>query len=173
MNKYMTIPRVVCDTPLSLLLPADAEIPVRMRDDLDPCDPPAEYADGRVSWSGFATREARDTGRAARRQAKVDEEVRRQAEAKRAREARIAALTRDAWTGLKVCSHTKTIRRNERGFSCSVAGPRGDENRAAHGNITEDEFCPACACSRPLNVNGNHVEYGDWRPDRQAIEEAV
>lgn len=90
-------------------------------------------------------------------------------EAKRASEAR---LIRDAWRKLKSCKHSRTIRRNVCGFSCSVAGPNGEENRAAHGNIECDEYCPACGCSRPLNINGAHIEYGDWHPDAQAIEEA-
>jgi hypothetical protein len=47
-----------------------------------------------------------------------------------------------------------------RGYTGSVSR---DENRAAHGGVCEVETC-ACGYTRRTNVNGRHVEQGNWEP---------
>lgn len=37
-----------------------------------------------------------------------------------------------------------------------------DENRAAHGGICRIEYC-CCGATRRTNINGSHVEQGDWK----------
>jgi hypothetical protein len=58
------------------------------------------------------------------------------------------------------CRHKETRTVSERCFSGPVS--REKENRAAHGNITVTEECTACKQRRRLNINGRHVEFGDW-----------
>jgi hypothetical protein len=76
----VTIPRTVSEYPMCFDFPSGAEVPVRMRDDLDQYSPPMEYAGGRISWSGYPSREARDAGREA------SEVAARRADAVRARQ---------------------------------------------------------------------------------------
>lgn len=49
--------------------------------------------------------------------------------------------------------------RVERGFTHPVAWP---ENRSAHGNITRVDTC-SCGAIRSTNINGNHIERGQWK----------
>jgi len=44
----------------------------------------------------------------------------------------------------------------------AFTGPvASDENRAAHGGICRIEYC-CCGATRRTNINGSHVEQGDW-----------
>ena len=45
------------------------------------------------------------------------------------------------------------------GYARPVATP---ENRAAHGNITRQDVC-TCGARRLTNINGRHVERGNWQ----------
>jgi transcription elongation factor Elf1 len=40
--------------------------------------------------------------------------------------------------------------------------PYTQENRAAHGNITETQECLSCGATRTVNVNQLHMEYSPW-----------
>lgn len=61
------------------------------------------------------------------------------------------------------CQHEIADRKNERGFSGSVAAyPHSDENRAAHGCITYTEVCRNCGAERDVNQNQCHYEYGNY-----------
>lgn len=43
------------------------------------------------------------------------------------------------------------------------SGPvSGRQNPAAHGNVCRIDTC-SCGATRATNVNGNHVERGDWK----------
>src|SRR5690606_6234193 len=64
------------------------------------------------------------------------------------------------------CNHARTRELRTRCFVGSVAGLYGDENRAAHGNVTVDEECVRCGAQRSVNVNRCHVETGPWGPTR-------
>lgn len=66
------------------------------------------------------------------------------------------------------CKHEtiKTIR--TRCFGGSIPG--AEENRAAHGNITDTDECVTCGARREENVNGRHVETGPWGPTRAQRE---
>ncbi len=52
------------------------------------------------------------------------------------------------------------------------AGPVSKyENRAAHGNVCEVFTCK-CGATRLVNINGNHIERGDWtepEPEAHAV----
>lgn len=52
----------------------------------------------------------------------------------------------------------QAISTKTRGFSGPVTR---DENPRAHGNVCEIERC-SCGAERRVNVNGMHVEEGDW-----------
>jgi len=137
-----------------------------MRDDLDPSAPPMEFAGGRVSWSGYPSREARDAARLEKsRQAEIERErARRERDSARAK--LIADMTHQAWQRIKAgVTYSRTDDRVY-GFSCSVAR---DENRPAHGNVCVTEYADAPNVSRSVNVNGSHREEGPWRPDNDAI----
>ena len=49
----------------------------------------------------------------------------------------------------------------ERCFAGPIPG--AEENRAAHGNVTIRQQC-RCGATRAANVNGRHIELGDWKP---------
>lgn len=59
------------------------------------------------------------------------------------------------------CRHQYTRDDEPTCFSAPLDGPAG-ENPSAHGNICIVETCSDCGAQRPRNVNGWHVEYGDW-----------
>ncbi len=50
--------------------------------------------------------------------------------------------------------------------TCYISRARGaHENSAAHGDICDIETC-ACGARRETNLNGVHIERGEWiRPD--------
>lgn len=50
------------------------------------------------------------------------------------------------------------VSRKTRAFSGPVSR---DENRAAHGNVCENQRC-SCGAERHVNVNGLHREEGEW-----------
>jgi hypothetical protein len=143
-----------------------------MRDDLDPCAPPAEYADGQISWSGYPSREARDAGRVAeemRRREAAAAEVRRRQEVRRRAEARLRAET---LARIARCDHSAARETGEpRGFVGPIARP-GEENRAAHGNTQVTDCCP-CGASRQRLVNQRHQEVGPWFLDEDRLQGAL
>ncbi len=66
------------------------------------------------------------------------------------------------------CQHESVRVAAERAFSGPVSR---DEDRRAHGNITQVERCDACGAERAVNVNQLWREEGDWgasRAERQA-----
>lgn len=164
----VSVPRVVSPYPMCIdfggaaLVPS--RIPVRMRDDLDPHAPPAEYSDGRISWSGYPTREARDTARAQR---EAEQEATRIAEeANRERRKREDAARAESARRERVrdcAGHEIAATSDARGYTGSVAVyPYTYENRAAHGAV---EFVDTCRCGarRRRLSNGRHQELGPWR----------
>lgn len=56
------------------------------------------------------------------------------------------------------CKHRKYTTET-RGFSGPVSRI---ENRAAHGNVCHTDKCDHCGAERRCNVNGRHVEFGQW-----------
>ncbi len=72
-----------------------------------------------------------------------------------------------------MCNHaeSKTIRTR-----CFAGPVSRDENRAAHGNVTNTDECVRCGARREQNINGHHVETGPWGPslaERQAAHRAA
>jgi hypothetical protein len=170
---YHAIPRVHCDHPLGLDIPPGQPIPVRARDDLDPTAPPLEYADGRISWSGYTSREERDSGRIIEAERAAAEGQRRSAEAA-TRAAELARADRErrrnlAYGAARDCvGHTADKTSEPRCFTGPVAGGfsigSGDPseyNPAAHGNIEVTETC-RCGAERRVLINQLHHEYGPW-----------
>lgn len=169
---YHTIPRVTSKYPMGVELPAGAPVPVGWRDDLDPYAPPAEYADGRVSWSGYATREARDAARVER--AEMEKRARQEAATMRAKrraeaESRVRGNIAEA---MRRCDHQNAVEdRDVYCYTGSVAvEPYTHENRAAHGNITVTDRCQ-CGAARARLVNGIHQEFGPWSIDEDAVRD--
>lgn len=62
------------------------------------------------------------------------------------------------------CTHAKIKTLSTRCFSGPVCG---DENRAAHGGITELVECVSCGARAARNVNCHHVEHGPWGVTRE------
>lgn len=163
------VPRVVSEHPMWLTIPVGAPIPVRMRDDLDPHAPPAEYADGRVSWSGHPSREARDAARAtaAEQQAQHQVAVARGAAAaqQRAMRLRHAEIRASLHTCRHASAHTDS---RVYPYFGSVAADADSENRAAHGAVMEIDRC-SCGAMRSRNVNQHHEEVGPWVIDEDRV----
>lgn len=159
--QYHRIPRVDCEYPLGVDVPRGAEAPIRARDDLDPYDPPLEYADGRISWSGHPSREARDAARARRA---AEAEHARAAEAARVQRALVArhqALVRR----VRECPEHRVEREgDDYGFTNPIDG--AEPNRAAHGGITRAQYC-RCGARRSVNINQHHREVGPWAAPRE------
>jgi len=42
------------------------------------------------------------------------------------------------------------------------------ENRAAHGGTCEEHTC-RCGATRRVNVNGRHIERGEWQEPSQSV----
>lgn len=64
---------------------------------------------------------------------------------------------------MTVCEHQNFRTLAEFAYCGSVAVyPYTDENRAAHGNITETQECVDCGVTRLANVNMRHVEFSPW-----------
>lgn len=74
---------------------------------------------------------------------------------------------------IKECQHEpQQIESSARRFSGSVAIPPYTEpSREAQGNITITEECRICGAQRPVNVNGNHKEYGPYGLSREQQRE--
>lgn len=53
----------------------------------------------------------------------------------------------------------KAVYEEDRAFMYPVAA--GEENPAAHGNITRHQWC-SCGATRKVNINGRHREIGPW-----------
>jgi len=161
---YRPIPRVICDVPLSTTFPdGTTDFPVRARDDLDPCDPPFEFSDGRISWCGYQTREQRDEARH-QRALKLEQELTAAAQARaaaireeeQAREIRRIAAVRER---VQLCLRHRAISTSE---AWGFVGPVSrDENQAAHGNVGYTETC-RCGATRARLVNQHHEEVGEW-----------
>jgi len=161
---YRPTPRVVCPVPLGTAFGLGEELPIRARDDLDPCAPPLEYADGRISWSGYSSREERDAARVAEVERKrLENEARtRRVEGLLAEErTRLRAATRARVAG---CSgHVVISEGQDYGFTAPVAvAPYTEENPAAHGNISRTQTC-RCGAERQILINGRHHEVSPWR----------
>lgn len=60
----------------------------------------------------------------------------------------------------KKCQHRNVRVGPDRAFS----GPVSSRNEfpPAHGGVTHTETCIACGAERDVNVNGCHVEHGEW-----------
>jgi hypothetical protein len=71
------------------------------------------------------------------------------------------------------CRHTRYTDIATHCYSGSVAGPRGEENRAAHGNVCVTYECRDCGARAVANKNGRHVEWGAWGPSRAERERAA
>jgi hypothetical protein len=164
---YRPTPCVVSPYPLGTTFRPGEELPVRARDDLDPFAPPLEYADGRISWSGHPTREARDAAlsaaiRAAIREAREAEEeaAQRRAENLRRRQALVAERVG------RCLDHEVMTEGRDYSYMGSVAvEPYTQENQAAHGNICRVQTC-RCGAERLILINGRHTETSPWRaPD--------
>lgn len=70
------------------------------------------------------------------------------------------ALTADHRRLVASChGHEAAAKTEVTGFQGPVSR---DENRAAHGNIMVTETCVHCGAERSRNVNGIHVEQGEW-----------
>lgn len=59
---------------------------------------------------------------------------------------------------IKRCPGHVAIETQDFGFTGPVSR---DENRSAHGNICQHETC-RCGAERRSNINGRHIEQGDW-----------
>lgn len=57
-----------------------------------------------------------------------------------------------------MCSH-RSYTTHTRCFTGPVSSA---ENPAAHGNVTDTDTCSACGAQRRTNVNGSHIEEGQW-----------
>ena len=164
MTIYRPTPRVVSAYALgTTFAQGTTNFPVRARDDLDPCQPPLEYADGRISWDGYGTREARDEARH-RRAIEREGELAAAATARAEAEERMAqAIERRRIATLRSAiascpghraAHTST--------AWGFVGPVSrEENRAAHGAVGYTYTC-SCGAQRQQLVNGPHVETGAW-----------
>jgi hypothetical protein len=71
------------------------------------------------------------------------------------------------------CRHTRYTDIATHCYSGSVAGPDGEENRAAHGNVCVTYECRDCGARARANENGRHVEWGQWGPPRADREQAA
>lgn len=71
------------------------------------------------------------------------------------------------------CHHARTREGERYAFTGSVCGPRGEENRAAHGCVTYTETCVSCGAERGINVNQVHYEYGEWGPSASERRRAI
>lgn len=63
--------------------------------------------------------------------------------------------------------HRKAAESGPYPYMGSVCGPRGRENRAAHGNVMYVERC-RCGAERQALINGDHVEREPW-PDNGEV----
>lgn len=168
---YHEIKRTVCDVGMMLDFPAGEEIPIRLRDDMDPYCPPMEYACGRVSWSGYGSKQQRDEARRSKAAAQIEAAAADALKCAKARAARVERMAASAFRTAKTCRHQRVKTSAPGGFSSSVAVyPYTEENQAAHGNICVTEHCPDCLCAREKNLNGGYAEFGLWGPDWPAIE---
>lgn len=72
------------------------------------------------------------------------------------------------------CNHQPRVIA-EAPYSSSVAvPPYSEENRAAHGNITETQECELCGAQRQVNINQQHVESSPWLSrEQQELRERI
>lgn len=73
------------------------------------------------------------------------------------RQLRISALV----ASVQSCPKHRATRTDTRAFVGPVVPSWADENRAAHGNITDTHHC-RCGAVQRENINGCHVETGAW-----------
>ncbi len=95
----------------------------------------------------------------------------RERERGRETEREVKRLEQVAWHALATCPHVRTYEvGSPAGFTGSVAvWGQTDENRAAHGGVRVQEYCPTCRCSRAVNINMWSREVSPWTPDPEAI----
>lgn len=165
------VPRVVSEHPMWVSFRSKPEdMPVKMRDDLDPHDPPIEYASGRIDWSGYGSQMARDQAR----QRHLLEEVKEREEAKIRRD-----LARNKMRRRLELEARNAIREGvefERfGEITGFQGPvvARDQKPAAHGCICVTEHANARHIIRYVNQNQGFREEGPWFPDMTSIAAEV
>lgn len=71
------------------------------------------------------------------------------------------------------CPHASVRTVATRGYGGSVASSADEENRAAHGNICDEQECRSCGARRKVNINGRHVEHGPWGPSLEERRETL
>lgn len=69
-----------------------------------------------------------------------------------------AAEEADRRARVRACRQHVAVESHDYGFCGPVSR---EENPAAHGNITRVERC-RCGAERCININGRHIEQGEW-----------
>jgi hypothetical protein len=73
-----------------------------------------------------------------------------------------------------MCNHENFIVTKITPFSREVSVyPYTEENRAAHGNITEKQECLACGATRMVNINQLHTECSPWGESREEKRQRI
>lgn len=75
-----------------------------------------------------------------------------------AKQTALVKQQRETLSRRKECGHVR-VKTVDYGFTGPVSK---NENRAAHGGICEVATCEHCGAEKSVNVNGWHVEEGEW-----------